>query len=399
MDNKTWSYKNFNMVVELDIAGEFIYNGIKEFNRMQHITNDAPTFFSLYNISVGLERLQKIVLVLWKLDEETDVEQFEKSLITHSHSSLRDEIRKYAKDSKCSHLNERENDFITLIQKFYNTARYHRFNINGENNIETSIFNHYISKYIEEVPRCFTKEGIILTDQIKEFLGRVVGSISYKYYQLIKEGSDRNFTFTYELRSGSKAQKVFLLENKKKSLMEGQLNERISFKEILIYLRNSREKTAFFKFVDNIEPLEFDSALINYYLEELAEGEVSQDLMDEVEYLYGENGHSKERVETVDLVGNPQVMFDYLDIKDCNDILFKVLKDKDIDDDVIHALDQHMIYIDDDDILEVINEIKRSYQKYKDGKCRLDVCLEQIQENYNEYQKFLIREGNRDEDE
>ena len=29
MDNK-WYYKNFNMVVELDIAGEFIYNGINE---------------------------------------------------------------------------------------------------------------------------------------------------------------------------------------------------------------------------------------------------------------------------------------------------------------------------------------------------------------------------------
>lgn len=85
MDNK-WYYKNFNMVVELDIAGEFIYNGINELNRMEIITNDAPTFFSLYNISVGLERLQKIVLVLWKLEDTSDEEKFEKSLITHSHS-------------------------------------------------------------------------------------------------------------------------------------------------------------------------------------------------------------------------------------------------------------------------------------------------------------------------
>ncbi|MBD5495750.1 MAG: hypothetical protein HDR12_15650 [Lachnospiraceae bacterium] len=398
MDNKTWNYKNFNMVVELDIAGEFIYNGIKEFNRMHYITNDAPTFLSLYNISVGLERLQKIVLVLWKLDDNSDKEQFEKGLITHSHSYLRDEIRKCAKDSKYSLLNERENDFITLIQKFYNTARYDRFNINGKNNIETSIFEEYISKYIKVVSHPFYKDGIVLTDEIKEFLGRVVGSISHKYYQLVIEGSYRNHTFTYELRSDSKAQKVFLPEYKKKSLMEGQLNERISFKEILIYVRNTREKTAFLKFIDDIEPLEFDPALVIDYLGEFAEGTVSQSLLDEVEFLYGENEYSNERVELVDLIGNPQVMFEYPYIEACNDILFRILKDKAIDDDMINCLDKHIDYIDDDDILEVLNKVKRSYQEYKEGKCKLEVFLEQIQENYNEYQNFLIREGNRDED-
>lgn len=393
-----WYYKNFNMVVELDIAGEFIYNGIKEFNRMEYITNDAPTFFSLYNIAVGLERLQKIVLVLWKLDDESDEEQFEKSLITHSHSFLRDEIRKYTKNSKCSDLNDRENDFITLIQKFYNTARYNRFNINGENDIEISIFSHYISKYIKDVPRCFAQDGIILTDEVKEFLGRVVGSISRKYYELVREGSDRNHTYTYELRSGSKAQKIFLPEYKKKSLMEGQLNERISFKEILVYIRNSREKSAFFKFLDEIKPLDFDPALVISYLEELSKGTVSQTLIDDVEWLYGENEYSHERVELVDLIGNSQVMFAYPDIEACNNILFKVLKDKTINDDVIEHLNQHMVYIDDDDILEVLNDVKRYYQEYKEGKYELDVFLEQIQERYDEYQNFLIKESSIDED-
>lgn len=33
MDNQ-WNYKNFNMSIELDVAGEFIYNGIDELNRM-----------------------------------------------------------------------------------------------------------------------------------------------------------------------------------------------------------------------------------------------------------------------------------------------------------------------------------------------------------------------------
>ena len=133
--------KNFNMVAELDIAGEFIYNGISELNRMDIITNDAPTFYTLYTLAVGVERLQKIVLVLWKYDEIEDKQAFEKSLITHSHSNLRDEIKKYTNGSNNAILNTRENDFITLIQKFYTTARYERFNINGQNDIEIELWN------------------------------------------------------------------------------------------------------------------------------------------------------------------------------------------------------------------------------------------------------------------
>ena len=49
-----WSYKNFNMVVELDIAGEFIYNGIHEIYRVSHFANDGSTFTALYDTSVGI---------------------------------------------------------------------------------------------------------------------------------------------------------------------------------------------------------------------------------------------------------------------------------------------------------------------------------------------------------
>lgn len=80
-----WSYKNFNMVVELDIAGEFIYNGIHEIYRVSHFANDGSTFTALYDTSVGIERLQKIVYVLWGMDDYVDEKEFEKSLITHSH--------------------------------------------------------------------------------------------------------------------------------------------------------------------------------------------------------------------------------------------------------------------------------------------------------------------------
>ena len=67
-----WNYKNFNMVNELNIAGEFIYDGIDALNRMNTI-DEIPLLFSfLYHISVGIERIQKIILVLFGLNEQDD---------------------------------------------------------------------------------------------------------------------------------------------------------------------------------------------------------------------------------------------------------------------------------------------------------------------------------------
>ena len=52
-------------------------------------------------------------------NDTCDVKEFEKSLITHSHNLLREEIKKYPKGEKEIAFNVRENDFISLIQEFY----------------------------------------------------------------------------------------------------------------------------------------------------------------------------------------------------------------------------------------------------------------------------------------
>ena len=90
--DKLWNYKNFNMVTELDIAGEFIYDGVHMLNQMEVINQDSMLFSFLYHVSVVIERLQKIVLVLWEKVELDTHEEFEKSLITHSHIALNERI-------------------------------------------------------------------------------------------------------------------------------------------------------------------------------------------------------------------------------------------------------------------------------------------------------------------
>lgn len=389
MYSNIWKYKNFNMVFELDVSGEFIYNGIQELNRMSIFNKDAPAFFSLYNISVGIERLQKIILVLWKLDVDSDIEEFEKSLITHSHCALNDEIKKCTKREI---LNRRENDFISLINIFYKSARYNRFNINSEYDYEVNIFRQYLEKYMTIESNAFDLNGVLMSDEVKEFLGRVIGSISQKYYALVKEGSSRNNTYTYELRSFSKAEKVFLSKYRKQSLMEGQLNERIAFKELLLFIRNSKEDSAFFKYMSEIPPLEFDKALIGEYINELSNNIVPQDLIDEVETLYSENGYSYERVQSVDLMGTSYVQFDYPDILECNFILEKILNDKSIDKHIIDSLTHHAKYIEEDDILDILDNVRKSYEQYKDGITTLDYILNEIKKSYDKYQEFIHKE-------
>ena len=106
-------WKNFAMGKELEIAGNFIYDGLIKFNKMYHFIDDA-SFMVLYNLSVGIERLQKVLIVLLE-DEIEDIKEFENSLITHSHIDLQQKIKE--KSNIC--LNQHQNEFLNLLSRFY----------------------------------------------------------------------------------------------------------------------------------------------------------------------------------------------------------------------------------------------------------------------------------------
>lgn len=311
-------FKNFNMVTELDIAGEFIYDGIHTLNQMYSIEETALLFSFLYHISVGIERMQKIIIVLFEDVPAEKQEEFEKSLITHSHGELAKRIAKFTNKK----MNSRENEFLQILSNFYNSARYGRFNIGSQLLREQEMIQKYIKKNvpIEKIQYNFFTNELIISDGVKEILGRVIGSISKFYYNLVKEGSDKNNTYTYELRPCSKAEKIFLANNSKKSLQKTKIEETIALKELLIYLRNTKEKNSFVRFLDEIEPLELDVGLLNEYIAELSKGIISQSLIDEVNFLHEENGDIKNRIDILDAIGNTSVLFDMTDIDDKDQI-------------------------------------------------------------------------------
>ena len=254
--DKIWNYKNFNMGTELDISGEFIFDGINVLNQMKSINDHASLFSFLYHTAVGIERLQKIIIVLFEAVDFDNHEEFEKSLITHSHTKLHERICGCI-DPK---LNPRENRFLQMLTSFYNSARYDRFNLNSQFAKEREVFRAFLTDQMADIieHHPFDENDILITPRIREMLGRTIGSISKKYYELVRAGCTKAGTFTYEIRVNSKAEKVFLSTYNKNSLQMQKITEKIALKELLIYLRNTSDRHGLIHCIDNIEALDFD---------------------------------------------------------------------------------------------------------------------------------------------
>lgn len=374
--DKIWNYKNFNMVNELDIAGEFIYDGIQTLNQMKSISVGACIFSFLYHVSVGIERLQKIILVLFEDITLENYEDFEKSLITHSHGYLHERISKKINVE----FNSRENEFLTLLSTFYNHSRYNRFNLNASLDHEKALLEEYVLKYINQknISRGITSNDILVNNKIKDLFGKVIGRISNKYYKVLREIANEKFTYTYELRNDSKAEKIFLSNNEKKSLIDLKITETIAFKELLLFISNTKERNPFLRFLKQISPLQMDIALINEYLMDIANGTIPQTLIDEVEYLYEENGYGKERIEQINLVGNCYVMFEYGEIDECIKFAQNFLANSIDAMSFARKFPTKIQRIKDDDFLEFTIDIRKSCKDFIKSKILQEELAKQV---------------------
>ncbi|MDA8227410.1 MAG: hypothetical protein M0T74_06840 [Desulfitobacterium hafniense] len=308
--NKVTYFKNFAMGTEIDIAGTFIHHGIREFNRLKSFHYESEIFHVLYPISVGIERLQKALIVLLEDIPLDQIELFEKSLITHSHQELHVRILESC-DIK---FNSHQYRFLQVITNFYNTCRYERFNISNDYAKERDLLTDFLCTSLEIDINTSNLFPTYNDDRIKDFFGRVVGSISRKYYEQITEQSFKQNIYTYELRSESPASKIFLPEFKRDSLQEQYINEQISLKEFIVFLMNTKATSDCYEFIKSIEPLNIEIAFVQEYLASICEGEVPQSLINEVEVLYEEDVEDiKERINIINVIGNEHIIFGGMD--------------------------------------------------------------------------------------
>ncbi|QEC53607.1 hypothetical protein [Anseongella ginsenosidimutans] len=297
-------WKNFRLGTELQISDSFIYNSIFVLENMESLYYEHECFEFLYHISVGVERLQKIALILIEHDGTASVEDFEKSLITHSHLELWRRIKEKREVKTSKQLNR----FLALLDKFYKSTRYDRYNLSSVYRPpqDKGQLTEFIS---EELGIKIQNEAFFPTpnsDRIKNLFARVIGKLVDQLYQIVRQEAGRLNIYTYEIAHNSKAYKIFIAKEftfEKEKLMQ---------REVCAFLLKSEFSGEFGEYINSLEPLEFEQLGSNKYFESIFNIHKDRDAIDEMIYLYEETETEPERVQQFMALGS-DINFDELD--------------------------------------------------------------------------------------
>jgi len=310
LSEKDYFWKNFRLGTELQNSGTFIYNGIFHLDNIEYFRFEEECFEFLYNISVGIERLQKILIILIEHDSSKSQEDFEKSLITHNHL----ELLKRIKADRELNFGKPHIKFLRLLADFYKSSRYERFNISSV--YKPAQEKEQLVEFIINELNVELTEGLINllenTDRVKDFLGKLIMKISTTLYALIRKEASRIGTFTHEIRYNSKAYKIFIEQE------FGFKNERLMQREVLLFLLKSFPDDELKKFIDSITPLPFDQHHTNHYIESILNIHKDGSVKDEMLHLYEEERSSKERLNEILAIGS-NINFDYFENSDSDE--------------------------------------------------------------------------------
>lgn len=304
LNEKDFFWKNFRLGTELQISGSFIYNAIYALENMQSFHLEEECFEFLYNIAVGLERLEKIAIILIEHDQNKSQVDFEKSLITHDHLVLLKRI----KQNRQIKLGKNHTKFFTLLNDFYRSTRYERFNISSvyrPNQDKEKLVDFIKSELNIEIinePYYYVEN----TKQIKHFIGKTIGKITSQLYEIIRKDSYRIGTFTYEIAYNSKAFKIFLANEFNFE------DENLMQREVLLYILKNPPKNVFKDFIESIEPLKFDQYHTNKYLESILNMHKDRLVLSEMKEIYEEQRPKKERFDEIMAIGS-EINFDDLE--------------------------------------------------------------------------------------
>lgn len=297
-EDPNFFWKNFRLGTELHVSGAFLYDALLLLDKMDNLCYEDECFSFLYNVSVGIERLEKIAIILLEHDTETDQEEFEKSLITHNHLELINRINKKASLK----IGKVHNKFLQLIADFYNSYRYDRYNLTSvfhPNQDKSKLVDFVCQELkIEAIDNPMFLSGIAIDRKIRHFIGKVISKIATQLFEIIRGQAFKLGLWTYEIRYNSKAFKIFT--SKEYSFDD----EKMCQKEILIHLMNNEDsKDEFRNFIKSIKPLDLDFYENNAYARYMFDFSKNQPIVDEIRQIYEDNEFNKERFDNVSIIG------------------------------------------------------------------------------------------------
>lgn len=300
MTKMLW-WKNFALGLELDASGTFIYNGIKRLDELSSFRHPVDSFEILYSLSVGIERMLKVAIILLEHDDDIDIEELEKSLITHNTLEL---VNRVTKQHPLS-LGKHHKEFLGILSKFYKSHRYGRFTFSSCMDLEKHeqpqieqekhLLVNLIVKHLKlDVDLNNEFFPLLNSDQIKKFIGKTVRKITNQLFSIIQSEARKANIYTTEQRGDSKAIKVFL----------GFPSERLDFidetikkKEMLHFLMSENAKGSHTEALKYVEPLDFDTSEVPNLMKSLLDDNEFVLNADAVDFYYEEVENVKERLE------------------------------------------------------------------------------------------------------
>ncbi len=300
-----WFWKNYRMGTELQISGSFIYNAIFCLDQMETFHHEHDCFEFLYNTSVGLERLFKIAVILIEHDESINQIDFEKSLITHSCNDLLARINKKHELK----IGKTHNRFLALLDDFYKTTRYNRFNLSSvysKNQDKYGLIEFLMLELKDDHSTPF-EFPIPVTMKTRTFLGKIIGKLSTQVYHIIRTEAHRNRTFTYEIAYSTKAFKIFM--EKKFDFID----ERITQREALLHILRNGIDDKYREFLDTIPSINLESFTTDKYIQSIFGYERDFQVKDEIETVYEDDEPDMDRIDALLAIGSGITFYDFYD--------------------------------------------------------------------------------------
>jgi len=182
-------------------------------------------------------------------------------------------------------LSSQQKEFLAILARFYKTYRYNRYTLSQTRDLEKEreMLVQFLEKHLDVK---IDNDGVFVTqndERFKKFVGRLVSKICTPLYVLIKEQARRLNIYTYELRYGSKAFKIFQMEK------FDFIDEDILTSELLLYFVAANNRGASSQLMLESDPLLFDPALEGEYVQALMSDGKKLYIMEELEHLYSED--------------------------------------------------------------------------------------------------------------
>lgn len=297
----------FDLGRELETAGEFLYDAVKNFAKLDSLARQYEVNYILFHASIGIERLQKLLLFLKLGNDAESYKAQEADFRTWSHEKLHGRI---AGDYGIRFGNE-ELHFLTVLSDYYREYRYSVYELpNTRPDLRLLImqfFNIQLKLTVD-----YEKDYIKYKSEICALFGKTVGRIIRTYYAAIKEKA-KSVGLTSEIDKDTIAYPLFNKETAGDDLTALAAQSIAAQKELMLLVRRADGGGSFTEFLDNIEPLALDPGAVNDYLSEIYKNGYSEKLTSAVDALYAKMDGEKLRIrkELISLIGD-KAYFDFV---------------------------------------------------------------------------------------